>query len=319
MATTPALKLKTSVKPLAIHHPLEGETVEFEPLITQGPILVEASNTTGGNTTNVMPTWTQVPFTTIVSGTAATISGGNLVFNVQGEGYVNFIADVQLNDANITNPAGYNFYMMWQWGNVRTFFAQWVFPPNVNDGWQIGVAGIIPITNQPLSIYVGTDYPPGQTLYWWNVDFQLSPPQTSFPDFTPFGLPLPPPTTGNPQNQFPITTAVAPLSVAGIPQPQFGSGSATTPAANGYFTQFTTTFPVPTVVFSNILTVPTGSYSTGWTSTLPPQTPSTLCVHATGIAMASAEAGDMLDIPPAEQLPKNGNGPRPRGRPRKEA
>jgi hypothetical protein len=319
MATTPpARSLKTTVKPLVTHHPLEGEVFEVEPQITPGPILVDAA-LNGGSTTNVMPTWTHVPFTGIVSGTAATIDGsGNLNFNVQGEGYVSLALDVQLDDANITNPAGYNVYMMWQFGGVRTFFAQWNFPPNVNNGWQIGAAGIIPITNQPLSISIGTDYSPTQTLYFWGGDFQLTPPQTPFPDFAASGLPLPAAATGTPANFFPISTAVAPLSVAGVVQPQYASGSATSPAANGYFTKFTTTFPSPTVVFSNVLTVPTGSYSTGWTSTLPPQTPSTICVHATGIALAEADAEENdLAIPPPEQLPPR-NGARSRGRPRKE-
>jgi hypothetical protein len=243
-----------------------------------------------------MPVWTHVPFTSIVSGAAATIDGsGNLNFNVQCEGYVSLVLDVQLNDANITNPAGYNVYMMWQFGNVRTFFAQFTFPPNVNNGWQINVAGIIPITNQPLSIYVGTDYSPTQTLFFWNGDFQLTPPQTSFPDFTPFGLPLSAPSTGNPANSFPVNTAVAPLSVAGIPQPQYASGNATSPAANGYFTQFTTTFPIPTFVFSNVATVPTGSWTTGWTSTLPPQTATTICVHATGIALMDGSEDEIAE------------------------
>lgn len=154
-----------------------------------------------------------------------------------------------------------------------------------------------------------------------------------FPQFTPL---IPPPLIGGTAPAFPppatpaqmqgpligpaIGAAGVPPSTAGITQPQFGSGSATSPAANGYFTQFTTTFPVPTIVFSNVITIPTGNFNTGWTSTLPPQTPSTICVHASGIALAAeAETEDAEpEIPPPEQLPPR-NGPRPRGRPRRDA
>jgi hypothetical protein len=128
-------------------------------------------------------------------------------------------------------------------------------------------------------------------------------PSTIFPAFTPLVPPPPIGLGGGPPPTFPpptpppigaiplgvligpaIAPAGVPPSVAGVTQPQYGSGSATVPAVNGYFTQFTTTFPSPTVVFSNIITVPTGSYSSGWTSTLPAYTASTICVHAQGIA-----------------------------------
>lgn len=102
----------------------------------------------------------------------------------------------------------------------------------------------------------------------------VAPPPTSpFPAFMPV---LPPPligSGGSPSSAIVIPAPVPP-SVAGIALIRFSYGSATTPPASAAFPEFTTTFPVPTVVFSNILTVPT--FAGGlWTSTLPAYTTTT--------------------------------------------
>jgi hypothetical protein len=128
-----------------------------------------------------------------------------------------------------------------------------------------------------------------------------------FPAFVPI---VPPPPIGNAQTipTFPpptpppighvpvgplvgpaIAPAAVPPSVAGVVQPTYKTGSATTPA--GYFPSFTTTtayagFPnnpptgVP-IVFSNISTNPSRSGGV-WTVVAPPSTPTTAQITLNG-------------------------------------
>jgi hypothetical protein len=103
-----------------------------------------------------------------------------------------------------------------------------------------------------------------------------------FPMFTP---PFPPPNVGSVDIPGPLTIAPAPVppSLAGVVQPQFRTGSAAAPSAASWFPQFTTIFPVPTVVFANIFvqgaTLPPMTATTqnvemgGWGPGAGPQTP----------------------------------------------
>jgi hypothetical protein len=127
-----------------------------------------------------------------------------------------------------------------------------------------------------------------------------------FPAFVPI-IP-PPPIAGTPP-AFPppaippaagplvgpaIAAAGVPPSLAGVVQPQFKTGSATTPASSGYWPQFTTTtayagFPnnppagVP-IVFSNISTNP--SLAGGvWTVVTPPSTATTAQITLNGMSI----------------------------------
>jgi hypothetical protein len=119
-----------------------------------------------------------------------------------------------------------------------------------------------------------------------------------FPLFTPF---LPPPLIGQgggPAPTFPpVSPNTAPVPIPPgvligpvIPFPTviagkaliiFGTGSASSPAITTWFPSFTTTFPAPTFVVSNVWTVPTLSGGV-WTTHLPAQTATTPCVPTGG-------------------------------------
>jgi hypothetical protein len=113
-----------------------------------------------------------------------------------------------------------------------------------------------------------------------------------FPAFTPI---IPPPPIGNPVGvpPFPPPTpppigvvpvgplvgpavepAPVPPSLAGVQQPQFGTGSATAPTAASWFPDFTTTFPSPPIVLTSLWN---GATETGgvWNDGTPPSTPTT--------------------------------------------
>jgi hypothetical protein len=104
--------------------------------------------------------------------------------------------------------------------------------------------------------------PGGDDTMFNGFTFEPSSSEAFFPAFTPivppptFGLPPPPefpPTTGTTPVPVPVgplvgpavASAPVPPSLAGIAQPQFGSGSITVPAS--MFPDFTTTFPNPPV------------------------------------------------------------------------
>lgn len=77
---------------------------------------------------------------------------------------------------------------------------------------------------------------------------------------------LPPPQVGmggSVPTRIPATTV--PPAIAGIPQPQFPTGSPTIPSAASLFPAFTTNAPRPPIVFANIFKI----------GTVPPPLPST--------------------------------------------
>ena len=177
----------------------------------------------------------------------------------------------------------------------------------------------------------------------------------AFPAFTVI---VPPPLIGQgggPPPTFPPTSGTAPVAIppgvlvgpaiaaAGVPPSIagkaliiYGTGSATSPTAASWFPSFTSTFPAPTVVFSNVWTVPTFD-GTNWTSTLPAQTATTLNLPQGGWGLpgpsGSGPGAPTYPNPPGAGLPhlamsaanENGNGDEtasaetPRRRRRKEA
>ena len=257
-------------------HPLAGALAEQPPAVSAFATTLIDASLQDGTSTAVLPTIIHVPFTTINSGTAATIDGsGNLNFNVTGEGNVLLTQVVLLSGST----APYNVYLVWTWGGRQTYLGKVQLPPDDGtNAWLITVNGLISIVaGQALAINLATDATGGHTLYWWQQDFQLGVPTSAFPSFTPTGgLPAPLPTPGS-DNAIPVPPVSAgpvPMSVAGINQPVFGTGSATSPTAASWIPQFTTTFPSPTVVFSNVWTVPTISGGV-WTTHLPAYTVTT--------------------------------------------
>lgn len=112
----------------------------------------------------------------------------------------------------------------------------------------------------------------------------------TFPAYTPLfppplvgqgggAAPTFPPPTPPPIGQIPAGVLVGPaIAAAGVPPSNAGIvlirysyGSATTPPASAAFPEFTTTFPSPPIVFSNIFT-------DGVSPTTPPSTASTICI-----------------------------------------
>jgi hypothetical protein len=133
------------------------------------------------------------------------------------------------------------------------------------------------------------------------LTFTAGPSLAFFPAFAPIVPPPPigadkavpnfPPPTPPPIGSVPIGDLVGPVvaaagvppSVAGFAQPQYKTGSATSPTAASWFPQFTTIFPNPTIVFTNTLmigaAVPPQTASTqniqvdGWGPSVPPGAP----------------------------------------------
>jgi hypothetical protein len=132
------------------------------------------------------------------------------------------------------------------------------------------------------------------TLSTVSLTFTVGPTVSFFPSFKPLipppviGLgnpPVPnfPPPTPPPIGAVPVGPLVGPVvaaasvppSTAGFPLIQYKTGSATSPTAASWIPQFTTTFPHPPIVFSNIFTG-------GKPPTTPPSTASTICVVLNG-------------------------------------
>jgi len=129
-----------------------------------------------------------------------------------------------------------------------------------------------------------------------------------FPDFVP---PSPPVAAGNPPPPaFPPPSIPVPKGPLGGPVFTSGGTSHTSPTGPNVDTWpgFSTTFPVPTFVFSNVWTVPTISGGV-WTSTLPPYTVTTMCVSSGGWGppgpTGSGPGPPSSPNPPGAGLPHN--------------
>lgn len=216
-----------------------------------------------GSAEIVQPDWAPLTFSAATGD--ATVSGGNLLFTVTG------LADIT---ATITllRGAGAKFWLGYSWdgGPIETM-GEFEQPGSgaltVTGEAQAEIGGL-------LALFVTSDDDAAAT-YWsagsLTVDEAVivDPSEPVFPAFTPIlppppvGVPPPPtfPPTGS--NTAPVPVPVGPLadpiaigppavppSVAGVPQPQFGSGSATAPPVNGYFPEFTTTPPSPPIVIT---------------------------------------------------------------------
>ena len=243
----------------------------------RGTVLVDAA-LADGTTTDVLPTWQHLTFSAINSGNATINGNGDLVLGPSGTGYVNVSQDVQVADA--TGP--YIVYFMWTWNGLRTYFGEVTIPDNQD--YTVTTSGLISLGGSPLALYIATNLP-GHTLTYGFQDFQLLTPDTFFPAFFPF-LPTPvgadqpiptfPPPTPPPIGIVPvgefavlaIKSGPVGISVAGINQPVIGGNNPAT------FPDFTTTFPSPTFVVSNVWTVPTIAGGV-WTTHLPAYTTTT--------------------------------------------
>ena len=129
----------------------------------------------------------------------------------------------------------------------------------------------------------------------FNLTWTAGPPPLSpvaapvFPPVPPDTAPVPIP--AGPLAPIQVAPAAVPPSTAGFPLIRYATGSATTPAS--YFTKFTTTFPVPTIV-TPIAPAPlpwNGATKTGavWDNKTPPSTPSTAPII---VSFAAREADD---------------------------
>jgi hypothetical protein len=156
--------------------------------------------------------------------------------------------------------------------------------------------------NTPLIVYTATVdvivvTPGGSNTMFNGFTFQHPRPAigsgASFPTFYPIFPPPPagsaqatpafPPPTPPPIGAVPVgphvgpvvAAAAVPPSTAGFPLIRYGSGSATAPTAAHMFPAVTTTYPSPTIVFSNV-------YTGGNPPSTPPSTASTQNVPVGG-------------------------------------
>ena len=159
--------------------------------------------------------------------------------------------------------------------------------PNQGEGHTLALA-ISCDTTALFSWINGRVFGTENVLVWAPIESATAPPSklgivqpviagtnpATFPGFTPL---LPPPLIGAGGGLIgpAIKAAAVPPSVAGIVQPVYGTGgSATVPTGAALLPRFSTTFPVPTFVVSNIWAIPTFAGGV-WTSTLPPRTVTT--------------------------------------------
>ena len=92
-----------------------------------------------------------------------------------------------------------------------------------------------PGIEQPVIVSGGDSLPPSFPL--GSAGTWLPPPEVGFGGNTPFPTPV-------------VPAAPVPPSVAGYPQPQYASGSATAPTAASLFPAFTAAGPSPPIVYS---------------------------------------------------------------------
>lgn len=288
---TVALKIKATK--IGGSHPLKE--VELVPApekivprggISGGALLIDVA-VAAGNSKVAMPTFVQQIFGSINSGNIATIGGsGDLLFSSTGDAYINYVIDVQLDNTTGPYTGAFNLYFMWVWAGQNKYLNSVQIDNIGNEAWQITISGLVSMWANDLKVYMGVDNAQ-DTFYWWNGDFQLFVPTANFPAFVPlvpppligqgggspptFPPPTPPPIGAIPAGIL-VGPAIQPSSVppstAGIPRLVFTYGSATTPPATAAFPEFTTTFPSPPIVFSNIFT-------DGVSPTTPPSTAST--------------------------------------------
>lgn len=102
-------------------------------------------------------------------------------------------------------------------------------PPITDAPVPPSIAGIV----QPVIVAGGESLPPSFPL--GTAGTWLPPPQVGMGGDAPFPTPV-------------VSDAPSPPSVAGYPQPQFGSGSATAPTAASLFPAFTTSPPLEPIV-----------------------------------------------------------------------
>lgn len=287
-----AVKIKATKKTGS--HPLETAEEARKGRIQPragGAILTDVSINDGNNNKVALPAWFGQIFNAINSGTIATIIGGgtDLKFNATGDVFVNYVFNVQLDNTTGPFTGLYNLYFKWNWAGKDKFLGSVQLDNFNNDAWTIAITGLASMWGDDLKIYMGVDNAQ-DTFYWWGADFQLLVPTTNFPSVVQI---VPPPLIGQgggPPPNFPpptpppigaippgilvgpaIQASSVPPSIAGNQLIRFTFGSATAPPASAAFPEFTTTFPSPPIVFSNIFT-------DGVSPTTPPHTTTTQCI-----------------------------------------
>ena len=247
-----------------------------------------------GSQNIAQPAWAHLTFSS-VTGSIATIDGnGDLSFGAVGGN-----ATVQIT-LTVNQRIGSTIFLGYGWsGQTPVPFASHQMQ-GVTDNTVSG--GVDTIVGSTLALYISSDN--SNVATDWSavtVTFTEGEGVAFFPAFVPIIPPPPigadkpvpnfPPPTPPPIGTVPVGDLVGPVvapapvppSVAGFPQPQFGSGSATAPSPSGYFPIFTTTFPVPTIVIDNVLLIgrppPPQTASTenivpdGWGPFVPPGAP----------------------------------------------
>jgi hypothetical protein len=250
-----------------------------QPIIVNNPIfeatMSNGTMTTTGDTTGASAA--KMPFNAIliVGPTNATLAvppavvAGDIYFNNTPTGSL-------LLSVNLTaTPGPYEISVFYSWdggdGGIPVLAKKFSVPPSIARSIvNITIANlVIPVTAgaHNLVLYIdGNDA--GNTVTWANAVLIEVSTHALFPAFTLLSAPaigvgggpppaFPPPTPP-PIGHIPagvlvgpaIAAAAVPPSVAGITQPIFTFGSATTPPASAAFPQQTTTYPSPPIIIN---------------------------------------------------------------------
>lgn len=212
----------------------------------------------------------------------------------------------------------------WTIGSISTGIGTYIF-------------GITPAVGAPpsgaTSITFGEALPPGTRPEFPTFTTPVppvasgQPPPPVFPPVSPATTPVPVP-VGPFAAPEPVVPAAVPPSIAGKALITYKSGSAAAPAANGYFTQFTTVFPSPPIVITqspgvfgifNGAVVDAGK-DPPWKWNPPPSTATTANITIDGYAPVWSGLSDFsvaateLEEPDAGAIHRGNSGPAKRRR-----
>lgn len=284
------------VETVQVWPPVEGSpvppAVRGQPLvnnITVGTVVqAQLTNTTATTAGTVV----HIPVSGIFNGTGATLNGNNdLVFNTAGTYDLHILGS--LHQTSITTPSNNVASVVYNINGgpnktiavANNLYAntQYNFDENalitVKSG-DIVQFGLLTNVSTPTLMdftQVGIFTP---SLAFFSAIPLVPPPLIGMGGGAPptFPPPTPPPIGAIPAGVLvgpAIAAAAVPPSTAGIPLIRFTFGSATTPPASAAFPEFTTTFPSPPIVFSNIFT-------DGVSPTTPPSTATTAPITISG-------------------------------------
>lgn len=229
-----------------------------------------------------------IPISSIFSGTGATVNANNdLVITAAGATTVQMIGVLQ--QPSITTPSNNSASIVYSinggpyqpfytsnnlYSNTQNnFTADKTITFKAGDVISFGLVTNVSTSTQLTYAQIGIFDP---ELSFFSAAPIVPPPLIGMGGGAPptFPPPTPPPIGAIPPGVLvgpAIAAAAVPPSNAGKALIIFTYGSATTPPASAAFPEFTTTFPNPPIVFSNIFT-------DGVSPTTPPSTASTLCI-----------------------------------------